>query len=159
MAFINKIIDEEDIKKYQLMKIWEKHKEEERKTIKMVAKTFYQWTIDKEKEVFLIHFARFLEEDQPDHGEIYTNENIFIFYFEKKFYELILIRESEKRIFNEENDVKVLVYETSWNIKSIEPNIKISEKFNASLKEALTRYGEDGVYNKEYTKYIIEFSF
>ena len=157
MAFINKIIDEEDIKKYQLMKIWEKHKEEERKTIKMVAKTFYQWTIDKEKEVFLIHFARFLEEDQPDHGEIYTNENIFIFYFEKKFYELILIREREDYTFGEKSIV--LVYETSWNIKSIEPNIKISEKFNASLKEALTRYGEDGVYNKEYTKYIIEFSF
>ncbi len=35
----------------------------------------------------------------------------------------------------------------------------MDENFKAVLKEALTVYGEDGVFNEEYTKYIIDFTF
>ncbi len=94
MTFVNEVISLEDIEKYELMKIYDKHhKNKEVYEFDTVAKTFYDWVIDKENEIFLIHFGRFFADEQPDHGALYTNENIFIFYYEKKFYEIILIRE------------------------------------------------------------------
>ncbi len=96
MTFVNEVISQEDIEKYELMKIYDKHHENKKVyEFKTVAKTFYDWVIDKENEIFLIHFGRFFADEQPDHGVLYTKENIFIFYYEKKFYEIILIRERE----------------------------------------------------------------
>ena len=94
MTFVNEVISQEDIEKYELMKIYDKHhKNKKVYEFKTVAKTFYDWVIDKENEIFLSHFGRFFADEQPDHGVLYTKENIFIFYYEKKFYEIILIRE------------------------------------------------------------------
>jgi hypothetical protein len=159
MGFVNEVISQEDIEKYELMKIYDKHhKNKKVYEFKTVAKTFYQWTIDKENEIFLIHFGRFFADEQPDHGVLYTNENIFIFYYEKKFYEIILIRERENRIMNDMGNKK-LFYETTWGFKSISPNINMDNNFKDTLKKALIVKGENGTYDEEYTKYIIDFTF
>ena len=158
MAFANEVISQEDIEKYELMKIYDKHhKNKKVYEFKTVAKTFYQWTIDKENEIFLIHFGRFFADEQPDHGALYTNENIFIFYYEKKFYETILIRKRENYTFDEKH--KFVMYETTWGFKSISLNINMDNNFKDTLKKALIVKGENGTYDEEYTKYIIDFTF
>lgn len=59
------------------------------------------------------------------------------------------------------NDIgnKKLVYETTWGFKSISPNINMDNNFKDTLKKALIVNGENGTYNKEHTKYIIDFTF
>lgn len=159
MAFVNELIEEKEIEKYGLMKFYYEYEKQKIREYNTVAKTFYQWVVDKKNEVFLIRFGRFYAEDQPDHGELYTNDSLFIFYYRNNFYKLILTREREKRIFKEGNAPIVLIYEATWALKSIEPDITMDEEFEAVLKKALTVYGRNGVYNKEYTKYIINFDF
>lgn len=162
MGFVNEKVSQEDIEKYDLSAIWNKYISMEKNKIitYRASKKAHSWVIDKENEIFLIHFAKFLDEKLPSDHEratYYTKENMFIFYFKNEFYEIRLMREKEHLTFGEKS--KVLIYETTWGFKEIIPNIIMDENFKTVLKQALTVYGEDGVFNKEYTKYIINFNF
>ncbi len=98
MRFINEKVSQEDIEKYNLSEIWNKYIGMEKNKIitYRASNKAHSWVVDKENEIFLIHFAKFLDEKLlGDHDRVtyYTKENMFIFYFKNEFYEIRLIRE------------------------------------------------------------------
>lgn len=108
-----------------------------------------------EREFFLIYFAKIIDEKE-DHAIYYKKENIFIFYFEKTFYEMILTKEKEHKTFGEKS--KVLLYEATWGFKSIKPRDSNLKEIKKLLKEALFIYGNIGIFSKD-EKRKIEFKF
>ena len=99
MAFINeRITNKEDIEKYDLRKLWDYYAYMKKENIiSLSAKEIpYDWTIDRDKEIFLIYVGKFLDQKLlGDHDRVtyYTKENMFIFYFKNEFYEIRLMRE------------------------------------------------------------------
>ena len=91
MAFVNEKISDKDIEKYNLFQFNKKYEKEKKKDI-MSFHNPYDWVIDKEKEIFLIYFSSFIDEID-DHAIYFKKEELFIFYYEKKFYEILLKRE------------------------------------------------------------------
>jgi hypothetical protein len=65
MAFINeRITNKEDIEKYDLRKLWDYYAYMKKENIiSLSAKEIpYDWTIDRDKEIFLIYVGKFLDQ-------------------------------------------------------------------------------------------------
>ncbi len=151
MAFVNEKISDKDIEKYNLFQFNEKYAEEKKKGI-MSFSDPYSWVIDKKNEIFLRYFSRFIDEID-DHAIYFKKEELFIFYYEKQFYEIILKREREHKTFGLQS--KVILYESTWSFVSITPKTEKFEEMKSYLKDALQVYGELGLPSKDIPRKII----
>jgi len=145
MAFVNERITEEDRKQYGLDEVWEKYREDE--SIKILSSSPYEWTVNQSNDSRLIQFAQVIAE-KLDHGYGYTNEHVFIFYFNKQFFEIRLLRE-EKYDFAAGYPRRVASYNTVWDLKSITPEPREENDFIENLKEALIEFGENGTFSED----------
>jgi len=155
MAFVNERISEEDRKHYGLDEMWEKYKED--KSIRILG-TPYEWTVNKESNSKLIHFARVIAEEY-DHGYAYTREHWFLFYFQGEFFEVRLIMADSKKAFSEDG-LHVTAYSVVWDLLSISPISKDEHNLKERLKEALEEYGENGTFSdniKSHTTVVCNF--
>ena len=118
---------------------------------------FFQGRLDREKDSWLIYLARVKHEAWEPKRQNYTNEHIFILYYENHPYEVRLIRNKYEAQFSEVGH-DVLVRTIEWGLKSIKPKPNNLDKFIVTLKKALEVYGERGLSTQE-TKHIITFYF
>ena len=145
MAFVNERISEEDRKQYGLDQLWGKYRDD--KSVDILSKAPYEWTIDKQNTVWLLDFAQVVAEWR-DHGPGYTNEHIFLFYFQSECFEIRLFRE-EKTNFAAGYPRRIASYSTAWDLKSITPEPLEKQIFTESLKEALKEFGMDGTHSED----------
>jgi hypothetical protein len=122
MAFVNEYISKEDIEKY--------HLEEMEKKFNLLI---YSWTIDRERNFFLIHKGHGREEE--------SQKNRFFFYRNGEI--------SEHSIWQFfDHPTKTLVWEMQRygipEYKSLEEQKKY-EQLHSDLRDALTAYGLAGV--------------
>ena len=156
MAFVNERISEEDIKKYELEELWDSYRDDEQMrapsspkykesgAIKILdSKGAYDWAIDREKETWLIYFAWVKADSWEEMRQNYTDENIFIFYFEGEKFEVRLTQGSYKSYRDKE--LNVHCREFTWSIKSISPKSKNEQELKKLLKESLEVYGARGL--------------
>jgi len=156
MAFINERIFDEDIEKYNLMALWDTYRVDN--SIKVLDDDKpYDFAIDRERDNWLIYLARVKHERWEPKRQGYTDEHIFILYYENIFYEVRLIRKTYEAQFSEVGH-KVLVRTIEWGLKSIKPKPNNLDKFIVTLKKALEVYGERGLSSQE-TKHIITCDF
>ena len=156
MAFINERIEDEDINKYNLMELWDKYKADE--TIKVLnSDKPYSFAIDREKDNWLIYIARVKHESWEPKHQSYTNEHIFILYYDNHPYEVRLLRKKYEAQFSEDGN-KVLVRTIDWELKSITPEPSNIDEFKSLLKEALEVYGERGLSSQD-KKHVITCDF
>lgn len=122
MAFVNEYISKDDIEKYRL--------EEINKTRHLVI---HSWTIDRERDIFLIHNGRGREEE--------SQMSFFILYRQGE-----ITNHTIWQFFDRPN--KTLVWEMQRygepHYKNIEEQQKY-EQLHADLRDALTAFGLAGV--------------
>lgn len=144
MTFINEKISEEDKEKYGISEINRKAS---------VVDVGSQWTIDKEKNVYL----RRMHDDREVHNHVEFN------LFWKGSLLIILL----KYDFEWDGLNPVRKASKTWSIISFAglstfalPNTleKYREEITVDLKEALTAYGEYGIYSK-IPDYTVNFDF
>lgn len=155
MAFLNERISDEDIKKYTLMDVWNRYKLDEKIKVLNSDKP-YDFAIDRENNQWLIYLARVKHERWEPKRQGYTDEHIFLFYYNSVIYEIRLIRKKYEAKFAEVGH-KVLLRTIAWDLKSIDPTPNDSNILKA-LKEALTVYGEDGLFTED-VEHLIECNF
>ena len=144
MAFINERISDEDIEKYNLMALWDTYRADN--SIKVLDDDKpYDFAIDRERENWLIYLARVKHEVWEPKRQNYTDEHIFIFYYENHPYEVRLIQ--KKYEVKEINGI--IRYEITWSLKSITPEPKNIDEFKLLLKKALEVYGKRGLSSQE----------
>jgi len=153
MAFINERITDEDIEKYNLMDLWDKYKADDTISVLDESKP-YNFAIDRQSENWLIHLAKVKYENCEYRHQSYTRENIFIFYYTNKIYEVRLIKERYEGTHIDKAQ-RIFRYEITWSLKSIIPEPREVQIFKVLLKEALEVHGERGLSLKE-SKHIIE---
>lgn len=134
MAFINEFVPEEDIKKYKLREIWDSYhpftKDDLNKNFR------HSWTIDREKDVFVIPAIVGREE--------LSNQTIWVVGW--KGQELSATLNQYGKI-----DLKGGPCEKRWELVRIRKPagcVVPDEEIVSVLKEALTTYGDWGVYNQ-----------
>ena len=144
MAFINERITDEDIEKYNLMELWNKYKADETVSV-MGGDKPYDFAIDREKDNWLIYLAMVKDESWEPKRQNYTNEHIFILYYDNHPTEVRLIQQN----YNVTEINGVTQYEITWSLKSITPEPSNIDAFKSLLKEALEVYGERGLSSQE----------
>ena len=153
MAFLNERISDEDIKKYTLMDVWNRYKLDEKVSV-MGGEKPYDFAIDRENNQWLIYLARVKHERWEPKRQGYTKENIFLFFCDDTMYEV--------RLINDRHEIKEINgidrYEITWSLKSIVPEPKDIDTFKQLLKQALTVYGEDGLFSQD-KEHLIECNF
>ena len=153
MAFINERITDEDIKKYNLMDLWDKYKADDTISVLNESKP-YSFAIDRQSENWLINLAIVKDESWEPKRQSYTGENIFIFYYTNKIYEVRLIKERDEGRYIDKVK-QIFRHEITWSLKSIIPEPREMQIFKVLLKEALEVYGERGLSSEE-DEHIIE---
>jgi len=153
MAFVNERISDEDIKKYNLIDVWNRYKLDQNIKVLNSDKP-YSFAIDREKNQWLIYLAMVKDESWEPKRQSYTEENIFLFYCDETMYEV--------RLINDRHEIKEINgidrYEITWSLKSIVPEPKDINTFKQLLKQALTVYGEDGLFSQD-KEHLIECNF
>jgi len=155
MAFLNERISDEDIEKYTLMDVWNRYKLDEKIKVLNSDKP-YSFAINRENNQWLIYLARVKHESWEPKHQSYTDEHIFLFYYNSVIYEIRLIRKKYEAKFAEVGH-KVLLRTIAWDLKSIEPTPNDSNILKA-LKQALTVYGERGLSSQD-KEHLIECNF
>jgi len=157
MAFKNERVTQEDVEKYELLELWEKYRDDEQMRVPSSPKYkasgaisildssgAYDWAIDRERENWLIYFARVKHKSWEEMRQSYTNERIFIFYFEGQKFEVRLILDDNNYM---DKEINVFCYDYTWSLKSISPASKNEQKLKKLLKESLEVYGANGLFS------------
>jgi len=154
MAFVNERVAQEDIEKYELTELWDSYRDDEGMYIKsdprykesgaiyILNDTPYSFAIDRERESWLIYFAMVKHSSWEEKHQSYTDEHIFIFYFEKQKFEVRLILDDNNYM---DKEINVFCYDYTWSIKSISPESKNEQELKKLLKESLEVYGARGL--------------
>ena len=145
MTFVNEYASEEDIKKYNLEELKLRYHVHLRRTGWPYKK--HMWTIDREKQIFLICV---------DHGrEEHSNRHIWVMRTQDEEVEIITDRIGVSKKFTE--DPYILEWDLI-NLKSSESGSLSREGIIKLLKEALTSYGNDGT-DKFVKNAVVNFNF
>lgn len=124
MAFVNEWVSDEDIKKYDLPSVWMK--------VKGSTPFQYVWTVDRERNAFLIPYASGREE--------FANQGDFVLWWDGELHKARLISN-----YNHGGYENVT---TTWHLVGIDSDpgsIHNKEDIVAMLKEALRGFRLDGV--------------
>lgn len=143
MGFVNEYLPAEDVEKFQLDKIWLKEHPVEKTIPKHVR---LHWTVDRDRDAFLMRVAIGREEE--------SNRATFIFYWEGEFFRTKLDRGS-----GGSKSYKERPYRIVWELIDIWPlqsKSETREKVLGILKEAMTAFGDEGV-RSYVTGTIVEF--
>lgn len=125
MAFVNEWVSDEDIKKYDLPSVWMK--------VTWDTPIQYVWTVDRERNTFLIPYASGREE--------FSNHHDFVLWWDGELHKARLIKNND-RLDGLEN------LTTTWHLIGIDSDpgsVHSKEKVLAMLKEALRGYRLSGV--------------
>jgi len=147
MAFINERITDEDIEKYNLMDLWDTYKADETISVLNESKP-YSFAIDRQSENWLIYLAKVKHESWEPKHQSYTKENIFIFYYTNKIYEVRFIKERDEGKYIDKVK-RIFRHEITWSLKSMIPAPREVQTFKVLLKGALKVYGERGLSSEE----------
>lgn len=144
MAFVNEYITEEDKEKYGLDLLWKKYDHSYKKNFPSKK----GWTIDREKEIWLMEMAGILDDSVFDHA--YSSEQIWTLYCQGQSVEVRLEVSSDKE-FNGKK------YNKIWNLLAIYPdslnNLSIDELIKL-MEEILEVFGYEGVW-MQYPNYTV----
>ena len=144
MAFVNEYISEDDIKKYGIREIWAKFRSN---TNGKSNRTQYDWTIDKERDIFFIS-AKSGREDK-------SNEIIAILWWRGIYLSVTLAK------IGGELDFRNRIGSVLWEFRGIwkpEGFNVLDEEIIPILKEALVAYQLDGV-EHPMVEYKVNFNF
>lgn len=144
MSFVNEFVPEEDINKYRLREIWDKYHPFSKEGLN---KSFrHSWTIDREKDVFIIPASTGREE--------FSNQTIWILWW--KGVELsVTLRQSGSEKISEGTGLVVWELESIWKPQGCAIN---DREIIPVLKEALSAYGFYGIY-RQLPDYKVGFKF
>lgn len=143
MTFINEFVSDEDINKYELNELWDRyHPVSPSKGVRHLS-----WTVDKEKNIFLIHLKSGREE--------FANESTFLLWWNGEEIIAHLLRYSG---FCRPREG---VGQVIWELQDITSpqGIKVVEKdILDTLKLSLKTYGFMGAH-REIKNYTVDFKF
>lgn len=149
MAFVNEYISDLDVKKYDIDKLWLKHRPWDRKKGRDPGIGPYQWTVDKNRDVFLMYFPG---RSMPD----MIIEDQWAMYWKGKALTLDL------KLNRDESSMKLadrpfrIVYE--FAIDKTQVPLEEAAELVEILKEALTVFGYDGP-RKQIPETVVSFKF
>lgn len=144
MAFVNEFVSEEDVKKYDLDKIWDIYHPFSKGEPPLGFR--YTWTIDKEKNIFLIPVASGREE--------YSNRVTCVLWWNgtRLTIKIDLAAESSSKLSD-------TPFKRIWELVEVCQRTDFSEpreKVISILKEALITYGYRGA-DRQISNTIVEF--
>jgi hypothetical protein len=144
MAFVNEYVPEEDIKKYNLMEIWDSFRVPSHRG-ELLPGFRFTWTIDRERNIFFMP-VRGGTEEHPTRDEcvLWWNGSQVVITIDRC---LDNLHEVNKK--------------TVWELINIckPTNFTVSDNEIINiLKEALTTYGVRGIWHST-PNYIVEFKF
>lgn len=154
MAFVNEIVSEEDIQKYQLDEI--KKEFNPYSWINGRPEGFWHvWTVDRERDIYFMQ-VNMIEECGPSGRPEPTSKYIFILNIQGKGVRVLLKRVRCPKSFSDSPFI------IGWSLLEID----IPKTFSLHrddvfqlLKEALTTYGYRGAYSEQVPNTIVEFDF
>lgn len=144
MAFVNEYVPEEDIKKYNLMEIWDSFRVPSHRG-ELLPGFRFTWTIDRERNIFFMPVKWGTEEDPTRRTCVLWCDGSQV---------IITI----DHCIDKPHEVGK---KSVWELVSIckPTNFTVSDgEIIKILKEALTTYGADGIW-RSVPNYIVEFKF
>ena len=149
MAFVNEYVSEEDIKKYNINEIWLSHHPEYKRKGRTSSNSPYNWTIDREREVWLMRVAA----GGYDRG----NLQIWVLFWKGELLSFWLAMPGEgSKSFKEQP------YRIVWGFSpfSLHPTSHHDwPEILQVFKEALTVFGYDGVRKQAPGETVVSFKF
>ena len=149
MAFVNEYASEEDIKKYNLVEIWLGQHPEYKREGKPPSRYRFNWTIDREREIWLMCVAR----GGYDRG----NLSIWDLFWKGELLSFWLVKPGEgSKSFNEQP------YRIVWGFSPFSLHPADHPDWPEILqvfKEALTVYGYEGVREQAPGTTVVSFKF
>lgn len=141
MAFVNELIHQEDIEKYGLVTLCAEYSKDDSKYVGVKDPTRkIDWTIDREREIWLINMASAVNPDFKFPSP--TQEEIFILHYMGINIEIHLWMESISL------DNKEVPFRAGWKYLGMNPNSidGADEKYlKALIREALQTYKQLGL--------------
>ncbi len=135
MAFINEIISEEDKTRYGLDALWRKYHD----VLSPKLPNKWEWTIDREREVWLMETAGIPDNSVFDHA--YSSIQIWTLHVQGENIEVRIE-------YSDNKELNGVVYNKVWDLLSMIPDsikTRSTQELIALLDEALKAYGYMGV--------------
>ena len=149
MEFVNEYVSEEDIKKYNINEIWLSHHPEYKRKGRTSSNSPYNWTIDREREVWLMRVAA--------GGYERGNLSTWVLYWRGELIEIELAKPGEGSKSYKEQPYRIV-----WGFSpfSLHPSDHPDwQEILQALKEALTVYGDRGVREQAPGTTVVSFKF
>ena len=140
MNFINEIVPQEDIDRFNLDALWNRFNPDSNPVPNDIF--YHDWTVDREANCWFMPISIVKDEEESDANlPLYTNEYIFILHYKGKNIEVHLRknREESSRDYRESPCYVV------WELESISSESIETETVIEILKEALRVYGIKGI--------------
>ncbi len=140
MAFVNEWISQEDIEKYGLVALCAEYSKDDSKyTAVKNPKDEIDWTIDREREIWLIDMASAVNPDFKFPSP--TQETIFILHYQDDNVEVRLWWEPVSK--PKETPIKI-----SWKYLSMKSKNSDEKQLKLIVREAIQTYKQFGIRNK-----------
>jgi len=145
MAFVNEYVEQREIEEYKLNDLKNFYDQNEDHNGDFFPNDMYQhyWTIDREKNVWLMFCGTFREKGFNIREDEYSREKIFILYYKGVPIDVRLELDEESTI-----SIYDTPYKRIWNFISITPNTYSSSEYSEIkqlLFKALKVFGDDGI--------------